>query len=116
MCLDKLVGLVLFCFSYFLEKVGPWVKFRLKGNLVSCLVSAAAILPDRCHVTAVSHFPQWLWEESGTLTRVGAGQTYGLAICQHPLKVEDNFRQDSKDFAWSFLGQKPEGRGWEGSE
>lgn len=65
---------------------------------------------------ATSHFPQWLWEKSNTLTQVQAGQMYSLAICQHPLEVEDNFRQDSNDFAWSFLGQKPKGTGWEGSE
>lgn len=69
MCLDKLFcfGLVWFCFSYFLQEVGPWVKLRLKGNLVSCLVSAAAILPDQCRDTLYVPFsPVALGEKQHT--------------------------------------------------
>lgn len=56
--------------------------------------------PGLCHNRVP---PWWLWEK-------GAGHDLG---CQHPLEVEHHFRGDTQDFAWSFLGQKPEGNEWE---
>lgn len=77
--------------------------------------SATAILPDQCHGTCCVPLSQQLHEGSSTFTGVGAAWTYGLTICQHPLKVEGNFKWDNNDFAWSSLGQSSREEGGRGA-